>query len=128
MLILYFSHINIFISEKDWPILFYRLFLFKIFSLFKCAPTWSFDFNKGPCFTVFMFTFYCYLNSWVFIHEPDEETCLLFIHLILQLYTEIAGFNKTTCDMSYLALTLTEHLLSLCGKNIGIYIVYRYSA
>ncbi len=41
-----------------------------------------------------------------------------------------SSFNKNQCLIYTirLYLALTEHLLSLCGKNIGIYIVYRYSA
>ena len=35
--------------------------------------------------------------------------------------------DEIPTHMSYSALTLTEHLLSLCNKIIRIYIIYRYS-
>ena len=69
-----FSHINIFISEKDLSILFYRLFFFKFFFHLNVHLTELWFYKRYSCwYTVFMFIFYCYLNSWAFIHEPAKK-------------------------------------------------------
>lgn len=92
-----------------------RLFLFKI-SFYLNVKFTGFRFKRRYSYNiVFMFAFYFYFHGWTFICVFDEETCLLSIHLILQLFTELAGLYKTTCDMAYLALT--EHLRSLRKKN-----------
>ena len=70
-----------------------------------------------------MFTFY-YLNNWAFFHEPGEETCLLFIHLILPLFTEIASFNKTTCHTCHIWLWLWLNICSHFAEKISGYISY----